>query len=115
GVVAWVDANIRPVDHPERALLGGRWQLHANLIYDFVGEHRARYRRDDGSWGGFVEQLAQWDVDLLFLPAEDRLLHAAFLGTLYQPADLDSPTVPYVPGDRPEFGPVILEVMRQRA
>jgi hypothetical protein len=114
GIVAWLDGDVTPADHPQRALLGGRTALHAALIEDLLGSHRARYRRDDGTWGGWVRQLADWNVEQLFVPAEQLPLNHALLRTPWKPADLDSPTIPYVSGHNLDFSQFILEAMQQQ-
>lgn len=114
GIVAWLDGDVTPADHPQRALLGGRTALHAALIEDLLGSHRAGYRRDDGTWGGWVRQLADWNVEQLFVPADQLPLNRALLRTPWKPADLDSPTIPYVSGHDPAFSQFILEAMQQQ-
>lgn len=114
GIVAWLDGGVTPADHPQRALLGSRTALHAALIEDLLGSHRAGYRRDDGTWGGWVRQLADWNVEQLFVPAEQLPLNRALLRTPWKPADLDSPTIPYVSGHDPAFSQFILEAMQQQ-
>lgn len=114
GIVAWLDGGVTLADHPQRALLGGRTQLHAALMKDLLGSHRAGYRRDDGTWGGWVRQLADWNVEQLFVPAEQLPLNRALLRTPWKPVDLDSPTIPYVSGHDPAFSQFILEAMQQQ-
>jgi hypothetical protein len=114
GIVSWLWGAGSMVDHPQRALLAGRGRMHAALIDDLMGAHRARYRRDDGSWGGWLRTLADWKVDVLFLPMRATRLHRALVETEWRPADLDSPTVPYVFAEDPRFARVIFEVMRQQ-
>ncbi len=114
GIVAWLDGDVTPADHPQRALLGGRTAIHAALIEDLLGSHRARYRRDDGTWGGWVRQLSDWNVEQLFVPAEQLPLNRALLRTPWKPADLDSPTIPYVSGHNLDFSQFILEALQQQ-
>lgn len=115
GIVTWLDGDVKLADHPQRALLGGRTQLHAAFIEDLLGSHRAGYRRDDGTWGGWVRQLADWNVEQLFVPAEQLPLNLALQRTPWKPADLDSPTIPYVSGHNLDFSQFILEAMQQQA
>lgn len=114
GVVTWLDGNVRIADHPQRAFLGGRQQQHAALIRDLLGAHRARYRLDDGSWGGWVHQLAAWNVDMLVLPVEKQDLCRSLQSTPWTPADLDSPTIPFVSGEDLRFASVVLESLQQQ-
>lgn len=115
GIVAWLKGNVKLADHPQRALLGGRVPRHAAIIEDLLGSHRARYRRDDGSWGGWVRQLSDWRVEQLFVPAEQIPLNLALLKTPWKAADLDSPTVPYVSGHDAKSAQFILEALQQQA
>ncbi len=114
GIVTWLDGSVTLADHPQRALLGGRGAQHASLINDFLGSHRARYRRDDGTWGGWVRQLSAWNVEQLFVPAEQQQLTRALLTTTWKPVDLDSPTIPFVSAHDARFSPFVLEVLQQR-
>jgi hypothetical protein len=114
GIVAWLRGNVSMLDHPQRALLAGRWPAHLELVHDLQTAHRAGYRRDDGSWGGWVQRLAEWEVGMLFLPMEAGSLNRALVETPWKPADLDSPTVPYVDADDPAFAGLIVEVIRQQ-
>ncbi len=115
GIVTWLNGGVTMADHPERALLGGRIAQHAALIQDFTGSHRARYRRDDGTWGGWVRQLDEWKVRRLFVPAEQLPFNRALLTTTWQPVDLDSPSIPFVSPLDPQFSEVVLETLQQRA
>jgi hypothetical protein len=115
GTVAWALPAVRMADHPQRALVGGRQRLHAEVRGDILSSHRAAYRRDDGSWGGWVPQLAEWKTDFLFVPMEDVDLNRALVETPWQPIDLDAPTVPYVDADNEQFSGMIVEVLRQQA
>jgi len=114
GLVTWLDGNVKLADHPQRALLGGRVPLHAALIADLLGAHRARYRRDDGTWGGWVHQMAEWQVEWLFIPVEKQRLHRELTKTTWRPLDLDSPTMPFASADDPRCSAAILETMRQQ-
>jgi hypothetical protein len=113
GLLCWAAPQIRMVDHPRRALVGGRWPQHAQLQRDLRGAHRAAYRRDDGQWVGLVRQLRDWQVSLLCLPVEDVSLNRAMMETPWRPIDLDSPTVLYVSTDDTYFAPLVLEVEKQ--
>lgn len=114
GVAVWTGAA-RMCDHPRRALLGGRWGKHADLINDFLADRRARYRREDGSWGGRLQQLSDWEVQVLFVPMEDHRMHRALIHTSWQAADLDSPTVPRVSAGDLSHAQVVADVLRQQA
>jgi hypothetical protein len=113
GVVVWVGGGVRLIDHPQRALLAGRWPLHAALRQDLLGAHRAAYRRADGGWGGFVRRLSEWNISLMFVPVEDVPLNRALTETPWRPVDLDSPTVPYASTDDEFFARPIVEALRQ--
>ncbi|MEJ7590892.1 MAG: hypothetical protein WKF77_05040 [Planctomycetaceae bacterium] len=113
GLAAWLDGNVLMADHPQRALLGGRAPLHSALITDLLGAHRARYRRDDGTWGGWVRQMADWRVNLVFVPVEMRL-HRELTKTTWRPLDLGSPAVPFVSADDARYSEAILEAMAQQ-
>lgn len=113
GVGAWLGA--RMVDHPQRALLAGRELQHARLVEDLVGAHRARYRLDDGSWGGWVQRLDDWNVELLLLRAEDVRLNHALFETPWKPVVLDSPTVPYGQGSDLRFAQAVVASLRQQS
>lgn len=115
GIVTWLNGGVTMADHPQRALLGGRVAQHAALIHDFMGSHRARYRRDDGTWGGWVRQLEEWSIRQLFVPAEQLRLNRALLTTTWKPVDLDSPSIPFVSAYDPRFSQVVLESLQQRA
>lgn len=114
GMIAWLEGNVRLLDHPQRALLGGRWSEHSELMDDLITSHRARFRRDDGSWGGWVSQVAEWNVEVLMVPAENRELHRALVATPWQPIDLDAPSVPYVSADDLSFASVVLASIGQQ-
>ena len=115
GIVTWLSRGVTLVDHPQRALIGGRGSLHAALIHDFIGAHRASYRRDDGTWGGWVRQLSDWNVEQLFVPAEQLSLNRALLRSTWKPADLDSPTIPFVSALDPRFSNFVLEALQQQS
>ena len=113
GMVAWLYPSIKLIDHPQRALLGGRTNLHDGLIADFLGAHRARYRRDDGTWGGWVNTLANWKATIVFVPVEMEQLNRSLQKTTWRPLDLDSPTVPFVSTEDLRYAQVILDTMQQ--
>lgn len=113
-IASWLNRDIQMVDHPQRALLGGRIPEHQALIADLIGGHRAAYRRNDGTWGGTVRQLATWKVKWIFVPVEMPKLHRELVRTTWQPMDLDSPTVPFISTDYDEHSDVILETMAQQ-
>ncbi len=114
GLVTWLGGKVQLADHPQRALLGGRVPLHASLTSDLLGAHRARYRRDDGTWGGWVHQLAEWRVEWLFIPVEMQALQRELTKTTWRPLDLDSPAVPFASADDRRCSNAILETMRQQ-
>ncbi len=114
GIASWLNQDIQMVDHPQRALLGGRVPQHRALIADLLGAHRAGYRRSDGTWGGTVRQLAAWNVKWIFVPVEMPQLHREMVRSTWQPMDLDSPTVPFISTDYDEHSDVILETMAQQ-
>lgn len=114
GIAAWLNRDIEMVDHPQRALLGGRIPQHQALMADLLGAHRAGYRRNDGTWGGTVRQLAAWNVKWIFVPVEMPQLHRELVRSTWQPMDMDSPTVPFISTDYDEHSDVILETMAQQ-
>ncbi|MCA8997069.1 MAG: hypothetical protein KDA80_08785, partial [Planctomycetaceae bacterium] len=114
GVIAWMGGNVELADHPQRALLGGRTKQHAGVLRDLRSSHRARYRLEDGTWGGWVDVLNSWNVGLLLAPVEQVGINRALMKTTWQPADLDSPSVPYVTTDDPRFAPFVLETIQQQ-
>jgi hypothetical protein len=114
GIITWLDRRAVMADHPQRALLAGRTAQHVALIDDFLGAHRAQYRRDDGSWGGWMPQLSRWNIEQLFVPAENQRLNLALLTTTWKPVDLDSPTIPFVSAHDSRFAAAVVEVLQQR-
>ncbi|APZ94391.1 hypothetical protein [Fuerstiella marisgermanici] len=113
GIAAWRYPEMQLCDHPQRALLGGRVREHSMLIEDLQGDHRARYRRDDGTWGGWVQRLADWKVQLMLVPVEMQQLNRDLQKITWRPLDLDSPTVPYVSTDDLRYSDAILATMQQ--
>ncbi|MCA9084830.1 MAG: hypothetical protein KDA81_12275, partial [Planctomycetaceae bacterium] len=113
GVIAWLFPQMKLVDTPRQALLNGRLSVHEALIHDLHGAHRARYRRQDGSWGGWVNQLASWKVDLMIVPIEQAELLRDLQLSTWRSIDLDSPIVPYVSTDDTAFDRIILENLLQ--
>ncbi|MFG0333870.1 MAG: hypothetical protein ACF8TS_10955 [Maioricimonas sp. JB049] len=113
GMIAWIGENLQLVDHPERARLGGRWQTHAGVVADIAGDHRAQYRRADGSWGGWRAQLSDWDVALITIPAASPL-HQVLSTTPWKSLDLDAPCLPYVSTNDLRFASLIVDVLRQQ-
>lgn len=114
GLVCWLDGNVKMIDHPHRALLGGRIDQHSSLTFDILTAHRAAYRRDDGTWGGSVRQLSEWNVGLLLIPMEARDFHKVLVKSPWQLVDLDSPSVPYVSTENQRFSSIILEILQQQ-
>jgi len=114
GVAAWACRKAKLVDHPLRALLGARTPIHAALRNDLLTAHQWRYRRDDGSWGGWAHRLREWKAGMLFIAAEDAALHGALIETPWKLIRLDSPTAPYASGENSRFDRPIVEVMRQQ-
>jgi hypothetical protein len=114
GVAAWARTNTKLVDHPRRALLGGRSARHAAMRRDLTSAHRSRYRLDDGSWGGWGRPFAEWKVDVLFVPAEASDLHRGLLETPWKLIKLDSPTVPYASAENPRFDRAVVDVLLQQ-
>ncbi len=114
GIAMWSSRKVRLVDHPTRALLGGRAQRHAELRRDLLWTHQWRYRRDDNSWGGWAHVLRDWRIAMLLAPAEDAGFHGALLDTSWKLIKLDSPTVPYASAETPRFDAAIVDVMRQQ-
>ncbi|QDU40959.1 hypothetical protein Mal4_53220 [Maioricimonas rarisocia] len=113
GMVAWIGENLQLVDHPQRARLGGRWATHAGVVADIAGDHRAEYRRADGSWGGWRAQLAEWNVSLMAIPAGSNL-HEILSTTPWKSLDLDAPCIPYVSTNDLRFASLIVDVLRQQ-
>lgn len=114
GIGCWLDGHLQMADHPQRAYLGGRLHAHAALTADLLGAHRARYRREDGTWGGWVRQLADWNVGVLFVPARMQRLHQELSKSPWRPIDLDSPVVPYGSSENPRFSDMIVETIQQQ-
>lgn len=114
GIGSWLDGRLQMADHPQRAYLGGRLHVHAALTADLLGAHRARYRREDGTWGGWVRQLADWNVGVLFIPARMQRLHQELSKSPWQPIDLDSPVIPYGSSENPQFSRIIVETIQQQ-
>ncbi len=114
GAGIWLREGILLADHPQRALLGGRSLEHAGLIADLEGAHRARYRRSDGSWGGWHHQLAVWKIDVLLIPVELQSLNRALHRSTWKALDIDSPTIPFGSADDPQFSSAILETLQQQ-
>ncbi len=113
GIVAWLDGNVKMLDHPQRALLGGRLQQTNLLLHDLEGAHRAHYRRDDGSWGGWVRQMADWKVSLIVIPFEKKTLLRELIRSPWQAVDLDSPSIPFVSTASTTTSPLVLQSLQQ--
>lgn len=114
GVAAWASRKLKLVDHPLRALLGGRTHLHAELRRDLLSAHQSRYRRNDGAWGGWAHVLREWRAEILIVPAEDGDLHRSLIETPWKLIRLDSPTAPYASGEQPRFDRAVVDVMLQQ-
>lgn len=114
GVVSWYDGKVRMADHPQRALLGNRLAAKTGFLRDILGAHRAQYRLDDGTWGGWVRQSDDWDVSMLIIPVEMQSVIRELSRTPWQQVDFDSPSVPFVTSTRPEFATDILEASQQQ-
>jgi len=114
GAAAWLNEDTKLVDHPQRALLGGRLMIHSALIADLKGAHRAQYRRADGSWGGWYRQFSEWNANLLLIPAESTSLNRALHRSTWKIMDLDSSVVPFGSTDEKRFSSVILETLQQQ-
>jgi len=115
GLAAWACRKSRLVDHPVRALLSGRSRIHAVLRNDLLTAHQWRYRRDDGSWGGWARTLRDWKAMVLFISADDVQLHQALIETPWKLIKIDSPVAPYATAENPRFDPVVVDVMRQQS
>lgn len=115
GILAFWEPKIRLLDHPQRALLGGRWPRHAGLIYDLQSNRGPRYRRDNGDWGGWMHTLTEWPARLLALPQEEVQFHRAKIDYPWLPADLDSPLVPYFTVSDLLFSPLLQVVQHERS
>ena len=115
GVAAWANTKTKLVDHPTRALVGGRSAQHAAIRRDLTSAHRSSYRLDDGSWGGWGRTFSEWKVEVLFIPAEATNLHRGLLETPWKLMKLDSPTVPYASAENPRFDRAVVDVIRQQS
>jgi len=114
GIVTWKNAGVQMADHPLRALLGHRVRDHLLLTQDLKSGHRARYRREDGSWGGWVSTVTTWNIECLFLPVEQLEFNHSLVTSTWRPCDLDSPTIPYSQAESRRFSPAILETFQQQ-
>jgi hypothetical protein len=114
GVAAWANTKTKLIDHPTRALLGGRLALHAGIRRDLASAHRSAYRLDDGSWGGWGRPFADWKVEVLFVTGEAADVHRGLLETPWKLMKLDSPTAPYASAENPRFDRAVVDVIRQQ-
>lgn len=114
GIVTWLDGNVQMVDHPQRALLGNRIESSTMLVKDLKGAHRAQYRRDNGSWGGWVRQLSDWEVSMIVIPFQMESVISELMRSPWQQVDLDSPGVPFISTNEPDYASYILEVGQQQ-
>jgi hypothetical protein len=114
GCVAWLHGNTVPFDHPRRAWLGGRWREFVGLWNDVRLNRGPAYRREDETWGGWIQQMAGWKIGMLLIPVEDRMLHRSLVETSWKPGDLDSASIPYLSADDPRYFADIVEGLGQR-
>ena len=113
GMLVWLDRHARVTDHPQRALRGGRTQAHQQVMLDLESDRRAAYRRDDGSWGGWVRQLKDWNVDLLLVPVEFQRLNHSLSRSTWRSLDLDSPILVYGAAEDQRISRFVLEALSQ--
>jgi hypothetical protein len=114
GISLWLNVPSRLIDHPRQAFLGGRLVQHLALIQDLVGEHRAGYRREDGTSGGWHSKLKELQVDALIVPAEMIPLNRSLFRSTWKVIDLDSANVPYVSAEDLRFAETIVESIGQQ-
>jgi hypothetical protein len=114
GISLWLNIPSRLIDHPRQAFLGGRLSGHLALTQDLLGEHRAGYRREDGTSGGWHLALKNLRVDALIVPAEMIPLNRSLFRSTWKVIDLDSANVPYVSAEDLRFGSTIFESIGQQ-
>ncbi len=113
GMLVWLDRHARVTDYPQRSLPGGRTQAHQQVMLDLESDRRAAYRRDDGSWGGWVRQLKDWNVDLLLAPVEFQRLNHSLSRSTWRSLDLDSPVLVYGAAEDQRISRFVLEALSQ--
>ena len=106
--VAWCDSTLagglycyltgtgRCWDVPIRANICGRSQENALFRRDLLRDRESRYRRPDGSWGGWWVTAKNRHIEVLLVEAGDTKLHEALQATEWKPTDLDASVIPYV-------------------
>jgi hypothetical protein len=113
GMLVWLDRHARVTDHPQQSLPGGRTQAHQQVMLDLELDRRAAYLRDDGSWGGWVRQLKDWNVDLLLAPVEFQRLNHSLSRSTWRSLDLDSPVLVYGAAEDQRISRFVLEALSQ--
>ena len=106
--VAWCDSTLagglycyltgtgRCWDVPIRANICGRSRENALFRRDLLRDRESRYRRPDGSWGGWWVTAKNRHIEVLLVEAGDTKLHEALQATEWKPTDLDASVIPYV-------------------
>jgi hypothetical protein len=123
GLIAWLEPpGVRPLDVPNRSLLGGR-QPRQFMLEDELTTRRDRsYMRDDGTWGGWWVELVDRKAVLVVAPAERADLTAGLSGNsdpilrgFWRPLSLEAETIPFGLTGHPDCQTAIETVMRQES
>jgi hypothetical protein len=114
GVVAW--SGLRGFDSQQRALLGGRLRSFRLAFEDLSHSRRNRYRRSDGSLGGWWLwlQAKPERVNWIALSADETTTIAAMEKTGFRPLSVDSPVIPYASSYVPAMAKAILNCVETR-
>jgi hypothetical protein len=115
---AAVFCGFAPTDTPQRAWLGRRTQRRARLYDDLISEERDRYRRADGSWGGWWLELNSVDrapCAAVFVSATDTRLIRALESSIFKPSSVDAPVIPYLSTAEPRNARRIIDTVGLRS
>ncbi|MBV11794.1 MAG: hypothetical protein CMN21_21590 [Rubinisphaera sp.] len=96
GLYCYASEAGRCWDIPIRAQICGR--LHELDLFrrDLIRNRESRYRRPDGTWGGWWVTAENRGIEILLVDSEETELHESLQLTEWKPTDIDSPIIPYV-------------------
>lgn len=96
GLYCYLSGTGRCWDVPIRANICGRSRENTLFRRDLLRGRESRYRRPDGTWGGWWVTAETRRIEILLVEAEDTKLHETLQATEWKPTDLDSSVIPYV-------------------
>ncbi|HBN76491.1 MAG TPA: hypothetical protein DD473_11865 [Planctomycetaceae bacterium] len=112
GLYCYTSGTGRCWDIPIRAQICGRLPDIDLFRRDLLRNRESRYRRPDGTWGGWWVTAEDRGIEILLIDAEETDIHESLQLTEWKPTDLDSSVIPYVKASNVAHQPELIQCLQ---